>query len=139
MARFELTGIKESNKLIKQATVNINKALIDSMEEAGRMTSDIAKSNVVVETGLLRESIGFVTGTIDKTSFAVIGPRSGFRRDVVTRTGLVETRNPIRYANFVETGTIHSGAKPFLRPALEAIKSKIPRIMGDSFAKFDLD
>lgn len=73
----------------------------------------VAKQLAPKETGQLKKSLGKKTKTYrgSGTTLVVIGPRQGFKNET---TG----RNPIAYSHLVELGTVHSAAKPFLRPAL---------------------
>lgn len=69
----------------------------------------IAKQLAPVETGRLRDSIH------------TENYRNGELKRVVAEA---------EYAGYVEYGTVHSAAQPFLRPAVESVKSRVNRRLG---------
>lgn len=85
-------------------------------------------------SGLLRKSIGVRSKRYHRSGsmWVGIGPRTGFRQIVATRTGRIELRNPVRYAHLIEQGFRHrSGrlvpARSFLGAAMRQHQPGIVR------------
>lgn len=79
----------------------IERITTQEFEEAADELADTARANAPTATGDLRASIE--------------GEYEG---------GVVEARATVPYARFVEDGTRHMAAQPFLRPALIAVVAK---------------
>ena len=110
-----------SGKLVAKVTRS-------AIGKAGTKLKKVAKTMVVVETGLLRESIHSMTKTKSGVIYGVVGARSGLSM-TVTRTRDDGTTyeiksDPSKYSHLVELGTAHSQAKPFLRPAFDSVDSE---------------
>ncbi len=128
--KAEVTGLKELVKRLEALPVKIQKkTLRKAVTEGARLILRTAKTKVAVgETGLLKKSLGQKVGISRRAGsvYAVIGPRTGYKK---TKKGRTRTKlgdklvaagvKPHFYAHFVEKGTRHSGAKPFMRPALD--------------------
>lgn len=85
-------------------------------------------------SGLLRKSIGVRSKRYHKRGvmWVGIGPRTGFRQVITTRTGRLVMRNPVRYAHLIEEGFRHASgrripARPFLGPAIAQHQGTIIR------------
>lgn len=107
-----------------------NKLLRKGLNKARSVLAKAAKAKAPRETGLLKKSIGgkvkiYPTGV----GVAVVGPRVGFRKEVVRRRKkwfpVSVVANPVKYAHLVELGTSHAGARPFLAPAFAAGASAV--------------
>ncbi len=81
-----------------------------ALEKLSEETVEDAKGRVPVKTGALRDSIGGV----------VTGPQL-----VLTAT------QP--YAGYVELGTRRMAARPYLTPATDQAKSKLPELLQEAF------
>lgn len=94
-----LGGIKEAVK---------RRILKKAVNDAARPWVKIAKSKAPRQSGLLRKSMGIKVRVYRSTGnvVAMVGPRKGFKREVVVRDrrGRKQTvmRDPIRYAHLVE-------------------------------------
>lgn len=129
-----LTGLDQSLKLLQGLKQGVrNRILRAALSKATTPMLKTAKRLAPVETGLLRKSIGRKVKTYASTGsvVVVIGPRTGFRREVTVR-GRKMIRNPVKYAHLVELG--HGGpspapAHPFLRPAWDNHKAQAQRIV----------
>lgn len=128
-----LAGIKKSLR---------TRILRKAVDKASKPILARAKALVPRDTGLLRKSLGRRVKTYGKTgvAVAVIGPRVGFRKQraeqgkkklVKAGSGAGRVMNPVKYAHLVEKGTAHSAARPFLRPALVALKDQARQIMAE--------
>lgn len=101
------------------------KAVRKAAGAAGTIILKSAKAKVRKATGLLRRSLGKKVKVYGNgVSVAVVGPRVGFRQEVV-RGGRKVLSNPVKYAHLVELGTSHSAAYPFLSAALTATREQV--------------
>lgn len=93
---------------VPQVTAEIRRRIIKIANETAYEAAEIAKGLCPVDTGFLRESI-----RVEQTG--------GNRLKVVVDA---------EYAAAVEYGTSKSEAQPFLRPALEAVRGRLNRRLG---------
>lgn len=130
------------------------KRILDALDEAadralmicGGKAESYAKKNLTdnesVDTGLLRNSITFARGgqkanldsyTANKGggagSYSGTAPSDGIGEKVVYIGTNVE------YAPYVELGTVHSNAKPYLRPAAENHAEEYKKIIKSELSK----
>ena len=99
-----------------------------------------AKAKVPVDTGNLKKSLGVALFTASSGWTAIrIGPRKGFksaksitgRKRVRATKGKRSTFKERKLADateiswYVETGTPHSAAKPFIRPAIDSAQGEV--------------
>jgi len=86
------------------------------------------------ETGLLRKSLGILAKTFRKglVSVTIIGPRSGFKREVLVkvkgRNGQIigkkkQWRNPYQYARILEK------RRPWVRPTHAAHSGQVVQVV----------
>lgn len=114
---------------LKRATRG--KILRKALGAAGKLILWKAKSLAPKETGLLRKSLGRKVKVYRESGVGVVivGPRTGFRQDVVRRKGKwLPTKmvaNPVKYAHLQELGTVHRPARPFLRPSITGQQQQI--------------
>ena len=127
MATVTLTGDKEIRKALKELPDRSRvRVLVKANGVIMRKALRIAKRLVPVDQGLLKKSLGVKTykdgkkGAVSTT----VGARKGFR-EVVEVDGKRRVRDPQKYAHLVEFGTQRTAARPFLRPALQAIEGDI--------------
>lgn len=121
--------IRKLEKLGKANNRSRNKVIRQAVSFSMTPVNKAAKAKLVpghgFETELLKKSIGKKSKTYKGVTFiVVVGPRSGFKKEVNVDGKLV-LRNPAKYAHLVELGTRHSRAFPFLRPALLENKAVI--------------
>lgn len=104
--RIKLEGGERLEAALKDLGGKVAGRLGTNAVRAGaRVISNEAKDRVPVKTGALRRSI------------RVFDDRAAVRANLKERTAFVGTR--LFYGKFVELGTAHSSAKPFLRPAMD--------------------
>jgi HK97 gp10 family phage protein len=136
--RFEVQGLRQLGEALRElagpAAVRI---CVGATGTAARFVKEQAKNNIraspAIDTGSLLESI--IVKKIPKsqtnlTSAHIVTPR---RR----RTGSAKTRakqSEAPHALFVEFGTEHMPAEPFLEPALSRNVSRTTQIMKDKLA-----
>jgi HK97 gp10 family phage protein len=116
--------LKRLGRLKKQTTRS--KILRKAINAAARPVLKAARGLVPVQSGLLKKSLGMKVKTYRKsgTVIAIIGPRTGFKREV-TVGGQKQLRNPTKYAHLVELG----------RQAVRVKKKKVLAGSGRFFGK----
>lgn len=91
---------------VKYLVNAIQQALAEVVENAARPIEDEAKTLVPVDTGRLQRSIDTeMTETTPTRAVATVGPHT-------------------EYAGFVEFGTVHQRAQPYMRPAFDSKKQE---------------
>ena len=98
--------IREDNA--KAVAGALNEAVAKALEEIGLVAEGYAKKACPVDTGRLRNSITHVTRPSEKAVY--IG-------------------TDVEYGPYVELGTRHNGAQPFLRPAATEHQAKYEAIL----------
>lgn len=112
-----ITGVRALLSKMKRITQSVtgrgtDKALI----RAAEMVTDEARRLVPVRSGALKKSITYEL------------PRVGMGQVKVVLVGF---KPPVsRRAHLTEFGTVHSSAKPFMRPALDSEAGAAIRAMG---------
>ena len=100
----------------EKITAEIEKKAMDRLQKAGELVADRARLNVPVDTGKLKASI------------RVVRLKGDPKLDVRVYAGSREKGGAF-YAHMVEYGTVKMRARPYLRPALNVVKSSIMNIM----------
>lgn len=114
-----------------------NRILRKAVRAGAALVRKDAKAGAPHLTGALASSISVKIGTARKSGaiYGVIGPRSDYVKKIKARSGLnkkgkrigsarlAATIKPSKYAHFLEYGTIHARAHPFLRPAWDGGKA----------------
>ena len=104
------------DELLKQ----IREATPDGLFSGAEMLVDAAKAKAPRLTGNLAES-----------AYAATNERSTYKRDkrhnkeIKVKEGQAVAAFAMFYAGFIEFGTKKKAARPFLRPAMDEMKSKI--------------
>lgn len=160
-AKFEVKGLKELMKSLEQYPVAVKKqALLPALKEITKRARDEARRLAPRKTGEMRlhiVSVSSRTKTRDEVARSVLVKKV---RKVSRKTyakmidkGLkVRLRNakyqddPAKkvkldafYFVFVEHGTKHAKAKPFMRPAVENARQYAPKILSDRIDKVTAD
>lgn len=138
MPRLTLHGDRELRQLLKRTPPEVlARAITPATRRAMAPVARTAKKRLTRmrlhdRSGLLRKSIGVRSKRYhrDGTMWVGVGPRTGFRQIVTTRTGRTMLRNPVKYAHLIEFGFRHrSGrivpARSFLGAAMEQHQSGI--------------
>lgn len=118
---IRVDGLRELGERMRKLSEKVNKRLGRSSTNAGaQLVKKKAKSNIVsspsVDTGSLRDSVIVKKVKSSLTSEHIVTVRG--RGKTSKKTGRKQTEAP--HARFVEYGTIHMPAEPFLRPAFES-------------------
>ena len=134
---LELLGDKELKKALKTLGPRVAKRVLKKALMAGALPPlKSARSNVPVDEGLLKKSLGRVVKVSRKgAGVARIGARTHIEADVDG-----QKKVPWRYAHLVELGHQdqnghHVPAHPFLRPAADETASASLQAMKDKFAE----
>jgi len=101
----------------EEITAEVEKHVMDRLEVAGEQIAAHARQSVPVKSGKLRNSI------------RVVRLHGDPKLDVRVYAGN-RLKDGAFYAHMVEYGTVKMKARPFLRPALNAIKGKLESIIG---------
>ena len=124
------------DKLPKEFQKSAEKAVLRA---GGKPILKAAKAKVPVDTGNLKRSLG-ISVYANRTGWisARIGPRNGFKSKNLTgrkryratkgkRTTFKERKlaDAQEISWYVETGTPHSSAKPFIRPAIDSAAGEV--------------
>lgn len=117
LSQSRIIGLADIKRRIEQLPKQLQrKAYRSALSSGARIIAKSAKRKIGKgESGLLKKSIGikYLPATTRSQALGLVGAKRG-------KGGVYkgERRNPTRYAHLVEKGTVHSAAKPFLRPAL---------------------
>lgn len=147
----EVLGLKELNGKLVQLGIEYGaKASFSSvrsaLRKAGKIVQADAQQRVHRLTGTLAENI-IVTaaGKPDPNGYLSVkvtvrakakAYKSNSRNVRLGKIGLeYQHYGPLFYARFLEFGTSHQPAYPFLRPAFEANKNTLPGLIRDELAK----
>ena len=108
MAAFGTVTVR-FNK-VPQLSGNLRKLAAEAVEGAALQTEAIAKPLAPVDTGFLRSSIQAAKGDNELTWEVAVGAEYGI---------------------FLEHGTVHMPARPFITPAVEIVRPQFLSQMGD--------
>ena len=148
MISVQITGLKELQKALNELPKEIQgRPLRSAVSAAAKVIVDDVKTRVPVgETGNLKTAVyryrsrrNSATGR--ETFFVGIRQGKAQYKDTAynRRKGRVgknyKTAGEAYYWRFLEFGTAKMQAKPFLRPALEANKSRAVEVMKDRLGK----
>ncbi len=122
-------------KLLRKAITKATQPVAKAAKRGARdVVNQVAANDEVGQamksSGLMAKSIGSKVKTYPSgVVVGLVGPRSGFNRQVGVRKrgakiGQPINVDPIFYAHLVEYGTRRSRAKPFMRPAWDQTKDQ---------------
>lgn len=109
-------GLKEVTGIFSAAEAEAKQSIRGKLKEAAKLVADEAKSQT--HSRRVRSAI---TWDVEVRSAA----------DYIARVG--PTAKKAFFAHFLEFGTAHSRAFPFLAPAREAKEDEVVNLVGDSF------
>lgn len=113
---FNLTGVKEMRQSLGKFPDESTKAMQRVARNAALRVKNRARALVAVDTGITRDSIDVQPQPAEKQyKVAVFASPPHVRKGRNTRTAYLPN-----IAIWLEFGTIHKPARPFLRPALDA-------------------
>lgn len=124
-ARFEFTidPIKQADKL--KAGLR-NKVIRIAINKAASTVKSQVISNAPQRTGSLKKSIRIKVKNYRAKNVwvAIVGASTSYKR-----TRKKKIIRPVAYAKLVETGTKHTSAKPYLKPALAQKQQEYIQVM----------
>lgn len=140
----EVLGVAQLNKQLKALGPRIEKNILrGAVRAVAREIANDAKANVPQDTGNLRRNIVVrafrgqrTRGRNRETVRAGVVVREEGKRGKIVRgeggkLGIeLKKQNNAFYWRFVEYGTKHMGARPFLRPAYDRMKGRVSQVMG---------
>jgi len=128
--RVVVSGDKQLIRKLQMLAASAQRRVVrPAANKAWTPVNKEAKRRCPVETGALKRSIGKRTQTYPRLGVVRVdvGARTGKKYHTEGPDGRM--RKPTKYAHWVEFGTAHSSAKPFLRPAFDTKRSEAQRIM----------
>lgn len=111
-----IEGADEAIKLLKDMGIAAENVLEKAAEEGGKIALKEAKRRCPVDSGRLKASLHLTKGR-----------KSESKADVKIAPGKQEY-----YGTFVELGTKHQGAKPYLRPAVDEKQGDIAKAVNQT-------
>ena len=97
--------------------------------EIGLAIQGQAKLLSPYETGRLRASITTASGDGRRTNPSGVGANPNDKIEAPTESNETFVGTPVSYGPYMEYGTIHTSAQPFLRPALDIVRGKTLQIV----------
>lgn len=116
--------IIKSLNILKQGVRN--RVVRKGLNEPAKLLVKEVKTRIPKRSGLTRKSIGRKAKTYKSgVVVVIIGPRKGFRKEVVVnkQTGATRIHDPVNIWHLIELGTSHSAAIAPARRAYDANKS----------------
>ena len=147
MAEIITTGFKELiDELANIDEKRVKPALRKSLRAGAKVVLEAAKDAVPEDTGALRASLNVRAAKKKKRSEVayIVGAERGSLSGFRTRAATAEAKAAAKagrkaatkgtqfYAAFVELGTVHQAAQPYLRPALDENKQEVLDEIGSS-------
>ena len=115
--KVTIIGLDDLDKGLDKSEKQIMTATRDTVEESLKLVRDSAKDNAPVDSGKMRDGIG-----MEVDDDGLNGTVGQFDPDVY-------------YSEFVEFGTSKQPAQPFMAPAAEDARQKIPGMFRSNIGK----
>jgi HK97 gp10 family phage protein len=120
---FKVTGMEAYFDLLQKAGKDIDLISRSALKEAGEILQADMISRVPVDTGNLRDHIKIYTPSAEGYfNYVAVG--------IIRDLGYTDKETAIQ-ANAVEFGSVHTAARPFIRPAVRAKKAAIMKLIRD--------
>lgn len=120
-SKFEIKGLEEYLQTLEKAGVDINLVSRGALKECGELLQSAMKSRVPVDTGNLQDHIRIKTPTVEGDyNYVFVG--------IIHDAAYTDAKTAIQ-ANAVEYGSTRMNAKPFVRPAINASRSRVNNIV----------
>lgn len=123
----KVQGMAELGALLRDLPTKVREKIIRAaMRKAGKDLLAEVQANVPVLTGALKESIKLSVGFSKRSQTMVAtvmdtNPKGKLNSDTAWKSAsLRQGGYDVFYGRFVEMGTRHAAAKPFMRPAMES-------------------
>ena len=123
-SKFEVKGLEDYLEVLQKTGQDINIVSRSALQEAAQILKSAMISRVPVgETKNLRDHILIFTPSAEGDfNYVIVG--------IIMDIGYTDAKTAI-YANSVEFGSVHAGARPYIRPAIRSTKSAITRLIRD--------
>ena len=123
MIAVHVTGANDTAATLAQISKICKKWARKTINEGTKQILRTAKPRTAVRTKRLKKSLGRKVKTHrgSGTTYGLVGPRTGYA---------VAGDDPVKRAHFIEKGTRHAAARPFLRPSLEDYRTKFVDELG---------
>lgn len=130
--QLQIEGLQEMQSLLEDFAPNVARNLARSvtLDIAKQIMTD-AKQNVPVDTGILKRSLKAVR----RRSSPNNPKASVVARAVKTRRNGNVTTQSANHWVFVEYGTRKMNARPFIKPASDRMKARMPQVMREAFGR----
>jgi HK97 gp10 family phage protein len=115
-----IQGLSRLQRKLKALPEAVIAELRPAMEQGAAEIVSLAKSLVPVESGELRDSIGWTWGAAPEGSM-VLGQVGRGNLRITVYAG----NSQAFYARWVEFGTSQAGARPFFYPAYRAVRKRV--------------
>ena len=133
----EIEGLKGVEDALSQAGPKLAKrALRKALVAGADLFEAAAKKNApVLAKATGRRQPGELRDAIDMTVKLSGTKESGVARVGISRSKGKGPDSPAAWASFVEFGSIHGAAQPFMRPAFEQAKNRAQEVFTDEIKK----
>ncbi|WP_257556419.1 HK97-gp10 family putative phage morphogenesis protein [Sphingobium sp. CFD-2] len=143
MAESTISGLDEIEAMLRQLPSKVEREQVveKSLRAGASVIHDAAKENLIsagsVDTGLLANTMRITRQADQRQGQVIVSLKPSSKLSMVIRKGKGKpTRaRPSRYAHFVEKGTEHSPARPFMRPAVDEKGQKAVETIRDTALK----
>ena len=117
--KVEIEGAEKIVKVLKSMEDAAGNVLMKGAEAGGKIALEDAKRNCPVDTGALRNSLKLVKD----------------KQTAKKATVKVDYDRSIKYGTYVELGTKHNPANPFMRNAVDGNMTQINNEISETVAK----
>lgn len=143
MADSRITGLDGIEAMLRQLPSKVEQegVVVKALRAGAEVIHDQAKVNLIadgsVDTGLLANTMHIGRKADQRPGEVVVSLKPSSKRTMVVRKGKSKPTpaRPSKYAGFVEKGTEHSPARPFMRPALDEKGQKAVEAIRDTALK----
>ena len=127
------TSERAVTNALKKAGRVLQHSAQDKLRAAGHVKSGQLVNNIIVKKTRSRQQ-GMITVIVSVNAKAKAYKDNKSNRRKQRVGGGYTDYGPLFYARFLEFGTSHQPAYPFLRPAFEEDKSSLPELIRDDLA-----
>lgn len=143
MAESRITGLDGIEAMLRQLPSKVEQeaVVVKALRAGATVIHDQAKANLIahgsVDSGLLANTLHIGRKADQRQGEVVVSLKPSGKRVMVIRKGKSKPTpaRPSKYAHFVENGTEHSAARPFMRPAVDEKGQKAVEAIRDTALK----
>lgn len=118
-------GVKSLDRKLRAFPEAARREIAKAMERSAEEVVALARSLVPVDTGRLRDSIGWTWGSAPKGSIALGTVRQSGKGTGNMAITIFAGNDEAFWARWVEFGTSHSRASPYFFPSYRAVRKRI--------------